>query len=575
MDAHTLTVHWHDENQPVYSVHFQPNHFHSKDATKSARLVTTGGDNNIRVWELEDVSDSSNKYSETVPKESSKSDVPVSIRYLSTLKKHTQAVNVARFNQKGDRIASGGDDGSLILWSLLNEIIKEFGEKEDDLLVESWKADKVLRSSTSEIYDLAWSPDAQYIITGSMDNIARIYNTSSGELVYSLSNHSHYVQGVCWDPRNEYFATQSADRSVIIYKVDHVNNAFSPLVYNRVIRWDIPMMKHSNEKDKFPQMKTSYLYHPETLQSFFRRLTFSPDGSLLLTPLGFYKLTEPSTQEDTVTNTIYIYTRAGLKKGPVCHIPGLKKPATVIRFSPKIYQLQGDQSIFKLPYRMVFAVATHDSIILYNTQDLKPMGLVTNLHYSSITDCTWDLNGETLIISSADGFCSFVRFKKGAFGDVLHDVNEEPDFWKKYETSKENEPEIDLLKPVKEKLETTAKSLAAPIPKKSSLLDKFIAKPLSVDKFTASFTVKEEIQTEEKKASSTLSEEMQTQENKTGLTPDTKVKTSITAMRPEPQEYLQTANKTESSTTTEKELVPNKKKRRIAPTLLTTSAVPP
>jgi WD40 repeat protein len=37
------------------------------------------------------------------------------------------------------------------------------------------------RSSGAEIYDLAWSPDGQYFIIGSMDNIARIYNANSGE----------------------------------------------------------------------------------------------------------------------------------------------------------------------------------------------------------------------------------------------------------------------------------------------------------------------------------------------------------------------------------------------------------
>jgi chromatin assembly factor 1 subunit B len=36
------------------------------------------------------------------------------------------------------------------------------------------------RSSGSEIYDLAWSPDGVYFIIGSMDNIARIYNAQTG-----------------------------------------------------------------------------------------------------------------------------------------------------------------------------------------------------------------------------------------------------------------------------------------------------------------------------------------------------------------------------------------------------------
>lgn len=36
------------------------------------------------------------------------------------------------------------------------------------------------RSSGSEIYDLAWSPDGSYFIIGSMDNVARIYNAATG-----------------------------------------------------------------------------------------------------------------------------------------------------------------------------------------------------------------------------------------------------------------------------------------------------------------------------------------------------------------------------------------------------------
>lgn len=47
------------------------------------------------------------------------------------------------------------------------------------------------RSNTgSEIYDLAWSPDGLFFITGSMDNVARIYNASTGKQA-ELYSHSH------------------------------------------------------------------------------------------------------------------------------------------------------------------------------------------------------------------------------------------------------------------------------------------------------------------------------------------------------------------------------------------------
>ena len=35
-------------------------------------------------------------------------------------------------------------------------------------------------TSGAEIYDLAWSPDGMYFMTGGMDNTARIFNAHSG-----------------------------------------------------------------------------------------------------------------------------------------------------------------------------------------------------------------------------------------------------------------------------------------------------------------------------------------------------------------------------------------------------------
>lgn len=79
MDAATLSIHWHDNNQPIYSVHIQPQAHHKTIGSSGigsgspslvggsaspsngngngnkkrigpvARLATGGGDNNVRV----------------------------------------------------------------------------------------------------------------------------------------------------------------------------------------------------------------------------------------------------------------------------------------------------------------------------------------------------------------------------------------------------------------------------------------------------------------------------------------------------------------------------------------------
>jgi chromatin assembly factor 1 subunit B len=106
------------------------------------------------------------------------------VTYLSTLSKHTQTVNVVRWSPRGDTLASAGDDGAIILWTQteLGAQTPAFGEEKLDEL-ETWRAKKTIGSPiATEVYDLAWSPDGSFFITGSMDNIARIYNSTTGML---------------------------------------------------------------------------------------------------------------------------------------------------------------------------------------------------------------------------------------------------------------------------------------------------------------------------------------------------------------------------------------------------------
>jgi hypothetical protein len=46
-------------------------------------------------------------------------------------------------------------------------------------------------------------------------------------------------------------------------------------------------------------------------------------------------------------------------------------------------------SVFNLPYRMMFAVATQDTVAIHDTQQAGPVCLLTKLHYDSFTDMAW------------------------------------------------------------------------------------------------------------------------------------------------------------------------------------------
>lgn len=91
-------------------------------------------------------------------------------------------------------------------------------------------------------------------------------------------------------------------------------------------------------------VKSTSLYANETFTSFFRRLTFAPDGSLLFTPAGQHKDLHIAALEhsktDDVVNMTYIYTRAGLNRPPVAKLPGHKKPSLAVKCSPVYYTLR-------------------------------------------------------------------------------------------------------------------------------------------------------------------------------------------------------------------------------------------
>ena len=538
----------------------------------------------------------------------------------------------------------------------------------------------VLKCTSREVYDLAWSPNGEWIIAGSTDNTARIFNAADGELhnctlfikrsnclrlsvviyegmcVREITEHSHYVQGVAWDPMNEFVATQSSDRwalsriwthsllwtnsdfhspvsSVHVYSISTKRGPFEVHAVGKNTRMPVkhsrtpstsssttPLVSHvrpnvgrhssiasdadsvmtsaSELKDDYnaqfaaalaaantenssssaqetslkapptptasvvssasamyppkenpqasrsrrssfsstanpgspalssrnfgrspspmpplpairtpvatPSWASVKLYGDEGFTNFFRRLTFSPDGALLLTPAGQFddpsvvpsstRSSRAAAQPDDPpvqpkrtgggnggdippsSSSVFIYSRANFSRPPVAHLPGHKTASVAVKFSPVLYELRPNvtsprspsdmkkiiievgkeqivdidigstsnstynpsapnspaksssttphlvapsptsalpppspalstsstrprtpsvqappatASVFSLPYRMLFAVATQDTVMIYDTQQAGPLCMFTNLHYAGFTDVAW------------------------------------------------------------------------------------------------------------------------------------------------------------------------------------------
>ncbi|KAK7358831.1 hypothetical protein VNO77_00771 [Canavalia gladiata] len=374
MKGGTVQISWH-ESKPVLTLDFHP---------LSATLATAGADFDIKFWSV--------KPSGTPKK------LPL-VSYLSNLSYHSSAVNVIRFSSSGELLASGADGGDLIIWKLHST---DTGQ--------TWKVLKMLRSHHKDILDLQWSTDATYLISGSVDNCCIIWDVNKGTNLQTLDAHAHYVQGVAWDPLGKYVTSLSSDRTCRIYiNKPHKSKGVEKIHYvcQQVIsKAEQPLLKNSTA--------TKYhLFHDETLPSFFRRLAWSPDGSFLLVPAGSYRI---NTASESV-NAAYIFSRKDLSK-PAIQLPCASKAVVAVRFCPIFFKLRGTNSagLFKLPYRIIFAVATLNSLYIYDTESTSPIAILAGLHYAAITDITWSSDAHYLALSSQDGFCSLVEFENDELG---------------------------------------------------------------------------------------------------------------------------------------------------------------
>jgi WD40 repeat protein len=116
-------------------------------------------------------------------------------------------------------------------------------------------------------------------------------------------------------------------------------------------------------------------------------------------------------------NCVVVYGRSNFTTGrPSLILPGLKTPSWVVRFSPLRYAFQNplhseldrEVPVVVLPYRLLFAVGTDDSLIIYDTQSSYPRAVLSNFHIYRYQDVDWSCDGSYLIGASHDGYCTLV-----------------------------------------------------------------------------------------------------------------------------------------------------------------------
>ena len=302
MKVETPQILWHNGAEgngkpaPLYSVSLLPSSLSSSSPPTSRDgdiLATAGNTNEVHIWNIQfapvhsphRTNTSASTNSDSGTSGANENDHPpctaasptqgpskrrkilspttspsTTIQHITTLTRHQRSINTISFSPQSNHLATAGDGGSFILYTIpskyrkskstRNHFWKNVLKEEKDLTI------KVLNTHAEDIMDLSWSMDDKRVILGSLDHAVFVFEevvsythhpvSSNGSGINTVSvsgtstisagaemmgsasqwncvwrntkEHTHYVQGVAYDPLGVYVASQGSDRSVRVWQ---------------------------------------------------------------------------------------------------------------------------------------------------------------------------------------------------------------------------------------------------------------------------------------------------------------------------------------------------------------------
>jgi protein HIRA/HIR1 len=189
------------------------------------------------------------------------------------------------------------------------------------------------------------------------------------------------VKGVTFDPAGKYFATESDDRTIKVWRIaDFACEA---------------------------TISTPFVNSP--ISTYFRRPSWSPDGS----HIGGANAMNGRVSAAAIINR-------GTWTSEISLI-GHEGAVEVVRFNPVLFSRPDTEDVLT-----VIACAGKDRVLsIWNTTRSRPITTVADVAEQSISDLAWTPDGMGLFICSVDGSITLLRFEEAEFGTVQGpEVNE-------------------------------------------------------------------------------------------------------------------------------------------------------
>ncbi len=196
-----------------------------QETERSVDLIVTGSlDDLIKVWIL----------------------VDDGLQLHKTLTGHTLGVVSVALNSDSSMCASSSLDSVLILWDMRtgskiksimvgpielwtiafspddNYIISgSHSGKINMFNVETTKLDQTFDTRGKFTLSIAYSPDGKYIASGALDGIINIFDVQNAKLTNTLEGHALPIRSLCFSPDSKHLLTASDDGHMKVYDVQH------------------------------------------------------------------------------------------------------------------------------------------------------------------------------------------------------------------------------------------------------------------------------------------------------------------------------------------------------------------
>lgn len=344
-----------NEAKAIFSVHISPD---------GSRLASGGFDSKVKIWSIE-----------AILKEHS--DEP---KQLCSMSIHTGVVTTVRFSPNGKYLASGSDDRIIIIWQIDTSghgFGKMFGSNETN--VENWRSFRRLIGHDNDIQDLAWIHDNSILVSVGLDSAIIVWHGSTFEKLKKIDAHQSHVKGITFDPVGKYFATESDDRTIKIWRTSD----------------------YSLEKTVSKPFKNS----PST--TYFRRPSWSPDGSHIA---GANAMNGP-------VSSVAVIERGTWTS--LINLIGHEGAVEVTCFNPMIFRVPDTNKEDNKIMTIIACAGQDRTLSIWNTMNPRPILVTQEITEKSIGDLCWSPDGLCLFLCSYDGSIIACLFDKDEFGEPL------------------------------------------------------------------------------------------------------------------------------------------------------------